>query len=48
MDIKNIFKKYIKNIFVITGYHKVGEETLTAELVNWVPRESRNSYIEWF
>ena len=41
-------KSHIQNTFVITKYHKVGEESLIAELVNWLPRESRNSYVEWF
>ena len=31
-----MFKKsHIQNTFGITRYHKVGEESLTAELVNW-------------
>ena len=36
-------KSHIQNTFVITRYHKFGEESLTAELVNWLQRESQNS-----
>ena len=44
-----MFKKsHIQNTFVITRCHKVGEESLTAELVNWLRRESQNSYVGWF
>ena len=44
-----MFKKsYMQNTFVITRYHKVGEESLTAELVNWQQREPQNSYVGWF
>ena len=41
-------KSHIQNTFVIARYNKVVEESLTAELVNWLRRESQNSYVGWF
>ena len=31
-------KSHIQNTFFITRYHKAVEESLTAELVNWLRR----------
>ena len=39
-------KNLIYKIHLSLTCKKVGEESVTAELANWLPRDSRNSYVE--